>query len=473
MNKIPAFILSACLLMNPAMGFAEMPALPQFPKLDFHPPKPERYVMPNGLIVYFFEDHDLPLIKIDMLFRTGTEYEPADKIGVSNIFADAWGQGGTTKQKPLDIARFLERKAAGIGFSMGLESASGSMSARTQDFPEVFRVFADLLLTPAFDKDYVDLAKARSLDALRRMNDDPEEIMRREFRRVMYGNDHPYARVASPDSIQHIKREDLLAWHAAYILPNNAFIAVSGDFKSADMKKTLAGAFGGWKSVPLSLPPIAPVIPVTTKRLLYAQRAINQTQIRVGYYGYARHSGDEFAWSVFNELWGGNATSRLFQTVRTQLGLAYAVGSASFIPSGTGILVAVSQTRGSQSIAATQAILKINAEIRHAPFTATEIQAAKDQLINEYLHNFATSEQCVSLYMSNEFYGFPADYLENYSKNIAKVTAADLVRVGEKYLKPEQSTILLIGDLSTFEKPIATLGKAQELLILDYNQENR
>jgi len=447
---------------------AAPPVLPAFAPLKFHPVKPERVVLPNGLIVYLLEDHELPLVHIDMLFHTGSEYEPEDKIGMSGIFGQTWTQGGTLTRKPEDVARLLERKAAGIGFGISLENGSASLSCRTRDFKEVYDLFTELLLKPGFAKDQVELAKSQALEGLRRMNDDPEEVARREFRGLMFGKSHPYAHVATPDTIQKIKREDLLAWHAQTIVPNGAYMAVTGDFDTAAMKKTLNDSLTGWSKKAVSLPTLLPAPILDHTRIFYIQRPINQTQIRIGYPGYARHDPDSFAWSVFNELWGSGATSRLFRIVRTQQGLAYAVGSTSFVPDQRGIVVAISQTRGFQSIAATQSILKINGELPTTVFTAEEVQAAKDTLINEYIQNFTTPQQIAVATMNNEYFGFPADYLETYPQKIAHVSVADVQRVAKTYIQPTKATVLMVGDLSTFEKPISTLGKAQEIRLTDY-----
>ena len=460
-----------CALSLIAADVPAAPAIPTFPPLKFNLVKPERIVLANGLVVYLLEDHELPLIHVNFMLRAGTQYDPADKIGMGAIFAQSWTQGGTLTRKPEDVARFLERKAAGISFGMDLENGSAACTTRTRDFNEVFAVFADLLLNPGFAKDQVDLAKTQMLEGLRRMNDDPDEISRREFRVLMYGRAHPYARIASPESVQKIKREDLLARHAQTIVPNGAFLAVTGDFDSAAMKAKLQESLGGWAKKEIAYPTLLPAPVFERKRLMYIQRPISQTQIRIGYPGYPRHHADSFAWSVFNELWGGGATSRLFTTVRTKQGLAYAVGSASFVPSQRGIVVALSQTRGLQSIAATQSILKINEELQTTVFKPAEVQAAKDTLINQYIQNFTTAQQIAGAFMSNEFYGFPDDYLQTYMQKIAKVTPADVQRMAKTYLQPNQATILMVGDLSTFEKPIATLGKAQEIRLIDYTAD--
>ena len=475
-KKTPLWFLICCLsylccLWTPAVSFAVPPPLPQFPPLEFHPPKPEKIVLDNGLTIFLLEDHELPLIKLSATFRMGSQYEPPEKLGISGIFGSAMTQGGSQTRSPEDIEQSLDRKAASVDFSVGLENGSGSLSCRKEDFDSVFTIFADLLQHPLFRKDYVELAKEQALEGLRRMNDDPEEVARREFRKIMYGPAHPYARTSTPDTVRTITREDLLAMHKRYVLPNATWIAVSGDFDGAAMKEKLKKALGAWPRGALNLPPIAPVPPAPKRRVYYIQRSIDQSQIRTGEFGLARHNPDHFAWEVFNELWGGSGASRLFRTVRTRMGLAYAVGSGYSEPTETGLIVAISQTRAAQTIAAVQAIEKITADVSQAPFTTEEIRSAKESIRNRFVENYTSSSQIVNDIMNNDYFGFPSDYIDTYTANVGKVTAQDLARVAKKYLHPDQTNILVMGDLPAFDRPITTLGPAQEIHPPDFSKK--
>src|SRR5207248_3127445 len=125
--------------------------------------------------------------------------------------------------------------------------------------------------------------------------------------------------------------------HRHYFKPNATMLAVSGDFKSEEMKQKITAALGGWARGDVSYPPVPPVAPTRESALYYVQRPIDQSQIRIGHTGFARHNPDHFPFEVFNELWGGSATSVLFRTVRTQKGLAYAVGSTFTEPADLGL----------------------------------------------------------------------------------------------------------------------------------------
>jgi predicted Zn-dependent peptidase len=457
--------------LGASFSWATPPTLPTFPPLEFHPPKPERFVLDNGLIVFLLEDHELPLIRVEMDFHIGTQYDPPEKVGLNSLYSQVLTEGGSLAHSPEDIEKILDKTASGIGFSTELENGSGAMSCRAEDFDLIFGLFTDLILHPQFRKDHVELAKVKSLESLRRMNDDPEDIARREFRGIIYGKSHPYARVPSPDTIGSISRQDLLELHDHYFKPNTSAIAISGDFSSAAMKNKIKSALGSWARGDVVYPALAPVTYTPRKEVYFVQRPINQSQIRIGYTGLERHNPDHFAWELFNELWGSGATSLLFKNIRTRQGLAYAVGSGFSEPFMKGLIVAISQTRGSQTIAAIQSMLQLTQDAQAAPFTAEEIKAGKESIINRFVENYTSSAQIASQIMNNEFFHFPPDYIDTYTAHVAQVRAEDLARVGKTYLHPEQSTLLVVGDLSTFEKPISTVGKAQEIKITDYSQD--
>ncbi len=470
-KKIAALLLSAFCLLPLARLSATPPPLLRFPKLEFHPPKPERVVLPNGLVVFLLEDHELPLIKVQAMIKDGSQYDPPDKTGLSAILGPAMTEGGSAHHSPEDILRSLDVTGGSIGVSVSMEEATASLTCRAADFNKLFGIFTDLLLAPQFRSDFVNLEKDKMQESLRRINDEPEDIARREFRHVVYGKDHPYARTPTPKTIDAICRKDLLATHARYFKPNATMLAVSGDFKSEAMKQTILAALGGWGRDDVAYPPIPPVTPTRESALYYVQRPIDQSQIRIGHTGFARHNPDHYAFEVFNELWGGSATSRLFRIVRTQKGLAYEVASTFTQPADLGLIVALCQTRGPETPEAIRSILDINRSVREAPFSEEETHFAKESIRNRFVENFTSSAQIVDQVMSMEFHKYPPDYLDTYPDKIGHVTLADLNRVGEKYLHPDKSVILVVGDLSTFNKPLSTIGRPQEIRLHDYRLE--
>mgnify|MGYP001247269806 CR=1 FL=1 len=178
----------------------------RFPPLSFHPPKADRTVLSNGMVVYLLENPELPLIRISALIRTGSIYDPPNKSGLARVTAAVMRSGGAEGRPPKEIDETLESLAAEVEFSMETESASGYLFARKQDFPRVLPIFADLLMWPAFDPDRLDLAKKGQVEAIRRQNDNPDDIAYREFRRMQHAlrlNGAQYARVAPELAAPH------------------------------------------------------------------------------------------------------------------------------------------------------------------------------------------------------------------------------------------------------------------------------
>jgi predicted Zn-dependent peptidase len=469
--KITGILFFTFALCPLPCSFSNPPQLPEFPPLTFHPPKPARYQMANGLTVFLLEDHELPLIRVQMLIRAGSEYDPPEKTGLSEIFGEALTLGGSQHYTPEQIQRGLETAGATMSFAVSMESTSASFTCRISDFDRFFPIFTDVLEHPLFRKDFFEVAKSKQYEALRRMNDDPADVCRREFHKAAYGKDHPYARTPTPETLDHIKRDDLLEMHARYFHPNNSYIAVSGDFSADEIKRKLEQSLGSWEKKEVSFPSVPRVQPTTARKVFYVEQPITQTQIRIGGTGFARLSPDHFAWEVFDELWGGSGTSRMFKVIRTQEGLAYAVGSAFSEPEDLGLIVAICQTRGPESPAAIQAILDIMGEVKDAPFTDKEIVSAKESIRNRFVENFTSSAQIAGEIMRLEYDGYPSDYLDTYTEKIGAVTREDLRRVAQKYLHPEQSIIMVVGDLSLFSKPISTFGQPIPIKLENYTEE--
>jgi len=122
--SLTAFIFAVCFLRF-EVTYATPPPMPVFPPLQFNPPKPTRTVLENGMVIFLLEDHELPLIKADMYFQGGSQADPIDKIGLASLFGETMTYGGSAAHTSEDIEKSLDRKAASIGFSVGLENGVG------------------------------------------------------------------------------------------------------------------------------------------------------------------------------------------------------------------------------------------------------------------------------------------------------------------------------------------------------------
>src|SRR5580700_1341079 len=158
---------------------AQAPAWKQIPVPPlpaFHPQEPKRVELPNGMIIFLQEDHELPLIDGIARIRGGSRSEPADKAGMLDMYGEVWRTGGTKTQTGDQLDDYLEVRAAKVETNNNADSTSISLACLKEDFDDVFRVFADLLQNPEFRAEKLDLAQKQAEDSISRRNDDVGEI---------------------------------------------------------------------------------------------------------------------------------------------------------------------------------------------------------------------------------------------------------------------------------------------------------
>ncbi len=423
----------------------------RFSTSEFHPPKPQRITLPNGIVLFLMEDHELPLIQMEVLVRTGSIHDSPDRIGLAGLAGTVMRTGGTATRSGDEVDRWVDQVAAELSVGIGLEAASLEMDLLKKDFDAGLTLLSEMLRSPAFSEEKLEIAKNNALEAIRRRNDHPGGIARRWFGKHLYGKAHPYAREPTQETIRAITREDLVAFHRRYFAPNQTMIGVTGDFDTAETIEKIEAAFLGWKRQAVVFPEVAPAVePAAGLHLIH--KPISQTQIRIGHLGIRQDNPDFFALSILDDILGaGGFSSRLFSDVRTRQGLAYSVGSL-FRPGHLerGIFVAYAETRAESTAQTISAILAHLHKIQEEPVSEEEWRGAKEAFLNAFIFSFASPAQVVSQHMSLEYYGLPPDYLERYRDNVMKVTREDILRVAREHLHPDRLVILTVGDKTRF-----------------------
>ena len=438
--------------------------VPISPLPAFHPPQPKRIVLPNGMVVFLQEDHELPLISGTARIRGGGRTAPANKEGLIDIYGEAWRTGGTKTQTGDQLDDYLEQRAARVETGGGIDSTTVGWSCLKEDLDDVFKVFVDLLQNPEFRADKIEIAKKGMYDGISRRNDDPDQIAGREAAKLAYGADSPYAAVAEYATVAAVTRQDLVDWHHAHVYPNNIILGVAGDFDSAAMEARLRQAFGSWAKGPAVKDPQITFKTAKPGYYVVEKTDVNQSNIHMVALGTTRKNPDYYAISVFNEAFGGGFSSRLFGDIRTTKGLAYAVGGGI----GTswdhqGMLRMIMSTKSQSTVEAIKALDEEMDDLAKKPITDEEIKRAKDAILNSFIFRFDSPGKVLQEKMAYEFYGYPLDFLENYQKEIQKVTKEDVARVAAKYIHRDQMAVLVVGNTAEFDKPISSLGAVNTL----------
>ena len=435
------------------------------PKLpNFQPRQPKRIQLSNGMVIFLQEDHELPLIDGTARIRGGSVNEPADKVGLVDIFGEVWRTGGTKSQTGDKLDDFLEVRAAKVETGGGPDSTSISFSCLKGDLDDVFKAFVDVLQNPEFRADKIDIAKKGEEDSISRRNDEVSEIAHREAVKLAYGADNPYARIPEYATVAAITRQDLIDWHGKYVHPNNIILGISGDFDSAAMEARLRAAFDSWPKGPDLPKNNIQYHPAKPGYYLIPKEDVNQSSIRMVSMGTTRDNPDYYAISVFNEAFGGGFSSRLFNDIRTKRGLAYGVGGGIGTNFGhPGILQISIGTKSQSTIESIQATDEDIADLATKPITDDEIQRAKDAILNAFIFRLDSPDKILAERMTYEYYGYPSDWLDKYQAEVKKVTAADVNRVAAKYLHKDQLAVLVVGNTKDFDKPLSSLGAVKDI----------
>jgi zinc protease len=439
-------------------------SIPIPPLHEFKPVQPRRIELANGLVIFLEEDHELPFINGSILIRGGSRDEPAAKVGLVSLYGQTWRTSGTATVSGDVLDNQLAIKAAGIESGGGQGNTSLSWSSLKGDFDSVFASATDLLLDPDFKADKLALAKRQMEARIARRNDQAEAIAGREATQLVYGKDSPYARLTEYATVEAVTLDDLKAWHQRTLVPNNMLVAVSGDFDSAAMEAKLRKVFE-----PLArgaaFATVRAEFPGPTSGVYFVDKPdVNQSNVFIVGLGTERSNPDYYALSVMNEIFSGGFGSRVFNYVRTKLGLAYEVdGRFSAAYDHPGIFYSVAATKSVSTVPATQAMMEQIKKLKTDPPTPEEMRRAKDQELNSFIFNYDTPEKTLSEQLTLAFYGYPADFLEKYRDGIERVTAADVTRVALKYIDESKLAIVVVGNKAQIQPPVSTLGKVTDL----------
>ena len=440
-----------------------------FTPVSFTPPTPERAVLDNGMVVYLLEDHELPLVTVTATIKTGDWLVSADRIGLAGIAGAVMRTGGTARMGAEALDRELEQMAATISTGIGTESGSAMLDVLAKDLPRGLRLFADVLMTPAFDPARVELARLQTIEAIRRRQDQPQSIAGREFAKLLYGPDHPYARESTVESVSRITRSDLVAFHAKTVHPNGIILGVTGDFERAAMLALLNETFGGWRKgdvAEIVLPPIAADEARADKTVVrFVGKTTSQTHLRVGHLSIKENDPDYPALVLLNDILGGSSfRSRLFNDVRTKRGLAYSVGS-SF---RTGVREqGVWAMRAETKVESTQeAISRLTAnleQLRAQPVSDEELAEAKEAFVNSFVFSFASPAAIVGRLIGLEYDGLPKDFIQQLRDKVVALTKDDLLSAARKHLYPGRLRILAVGPPNALVPLLSSFGEAKEI----------
>ena len=425
-------------------------------------PDVKQVTLRNGMKVYMVEDHDYPTVDMRAMVRTGSIFDPADKVGLASITGTVLRTGGTTTQGGDEIDKTLETMGAYV--ETGIEQGSGyvAMSVLKGDVDKGVGILADILMHPAFAQDKIDLAKVELRSGISRRNDNIWEITGREFNSLIYGKSHPYSRYPEYATVDNITRDDITDFYEKYFHPNNIVLAVWGDFNSKEIQKRLETAFGKWPSAKTEYPERPQVNYQYRYTINLVQKPdVNQSHIQMGHIGGMISDPDYPALVVMNAILSND---RMFKVLRTKEGLTYAPwGYYGAEYNHPGVFNCGTQTKSQSTVHAIRLMLNEVNRMTEEPVTDEELQRAKDSYLNSFVFNFDSRSKIVTRLMTYAYYSYPLDFIDKLKEGVEKVTKGDVLRAAKAHLHPDELQILVVGNKNDFGEPLSSLGDVDEI----------
>jgi zinc protease len=459
------FLFVTLLLINgvfaaaaPADSPLPSPDKIKYPPLHFNLPQAQRVVLENGIVLYIMEDHELPLVSVNALIKTGSMFDPEGKEGVAELTAYVMRTGGTAKLSSAEIDERFDFLAASPSISMSMESSSIDFYFLSKDLDQSLDLLSQILIQPAFEQNKFILARELKNENLRRLKDEPQRLAFREFNRLVYRN-NLRGRFASIKSLSNIERNDLIKFHQQFFSPDKIMFAVTGDITKEIAINKINQYFGKWKTNGSATK--IPNLPQNTiGGLYYINKEIPQSTIICGELSVSKNNPDFYAFTILDFIIGsGGFPSLIFSAVRNNEGLAYSAGSFYRAKPDYGIFGAYAFTKTESTFKTLNLINTVLEKAKSNTITDKEINWAKKSINNGFIFSFLEPRQIALQQMKLEYDQLPDDYLVSYRDKIENVTAEDVSRVAAKYLDENNRIFLILGDTKGFGTPLNNFGK--------------
>lgn len=407
-------------------------------------PQIERWQAPSGTQVVFVENHDLPILDVELSFPAGASDDPAGKDGVASLThelldlgAGPWDESALA-ERLADLGAVLTGDAGADRATVGLRTLSDAQSQEAA--LELLRV---VLSQPQFPAVVLERERSRSIAALRDALTKPGPIAARTFWGALYPG-HPYGREATERTLNAITRDDLLVFHRTHYGAKSATVAIVGDVSRA---RAEALAQQLTEALPTGEPVRQPRPPISAA---HGERWIAhpsaQAHVLMGMPAIRRDDPDFFPLMVGNYTLGsGGFVSLLVQQVRDRRGLAYSVYSQFAPMTDPGPFEIGLQTKKEQAREAVQVAREVLSDFLANGPADDELLAAKQFLVGSFPLRLDSNRKLLEQISSLAFYGLPLDYLDQYTARIEAVTREQVRAAFARHIQPAALLTVVVG----------------------------
>ena len=447
---------------------SQMPAVADLKALDF--PAIERTKLKNGIEVVFARRDTVPTVQVAVSFDAGYAADPHNALGTQSLMLSLMDEG-TTSLDSIAFAEAKERLGAQIDGSANADETIFSLFALKPNLRASLGLLADYIRNPAFDAKELERVRAQQLNRLKAELNNPSAIAARVLRPVLYGADHPYgippSGLGNADAVKAATRDQLAAFHATWIRPDNARVFVVGDTTLAEVKKELDATLGAWKapSTPKPAKHFEVAIPAPKPRILLVDRPKSpQSVIMAGKVLDAKGSDHLEILRSANDIFGGNFLSRFNMNLRETKGWSYGVRSQVSADKQRLTWVAIAPVQADRTGDSIKEFRSdLTAYLGDKGTTAEELQRTINGSVRELPGSFETSGDVLGGLRSIVKFDRPDDYYEKLPATYEAMTAPEIDAAARKALSVDDLVYVVVGDAATVKPQLDGLGLPVEI----------
>ncbi len=445
-NKLGLLAIAGMILgIVPAMAQKQPPPEGGPPKA-FTVPANETYTLANGMKVTLVPYGIIPKTAISLAVDAGEINEGTGRVGVASLTTDLMKEG-TEKLTAQEVAEAAARMGSTLEVRAGKDRTQLGIDVLQEFAPDAIKLLADVAQHPRLPQSEIDRLKNDALRQIALQNSQPQTIALVKFRKILYG-DHPYATVVPSEAdIKKLTIQDVKDFYAGNFGAQRAHLYVAGKFDAAMVKKAISESFAGWSKGQARMENV-PVMKPQHVLDLTDRPGAPQSTLMVGLPVPPATSPDAVALGVTNALLGGSFNSRITANIREAKGYTYSPRSEISRRYHDGYWVETADVTTQFTGASLKEIFAEVTRMQQELVTDAELKGIQNYLSGIFIIQNSNRSALIGQLENVDFQGLGENYLKTYVGKVNAVTPADVQKMTQNYIKPEEMTIVVVGDKS-------------------------
>jgi|SRR5208337_813621 len=458
-KKLSLLVLAGIFLaIAPAVAQKQTPPEGGPPKA-FTVPANETYALANGLKVTLIPYGIIPKTAISLAVDAGEINAGNTRTGVAGLTSDLMKEG-TDKLTSQQVAEAAARMGSTLSISAGTDQTYLGIDVLQEFAPDAVNLLAGVAQHPRLPESELDRLKNDALRQIALQTSQPQTIALMRFRKILYG-DHPYATVVPTEAdIKKLTIKDVKDFYAGNFGAQRSHLYVAGRFDIAAVKKAIEASFGGWSKGPARMENV-PVLKAQHVLDVTDRPGAPQSTLIVGLPVPPSTSPDAVPLAVTNALLGGSFNSRITANIREQKGYTYSPRSEISRRYHDGYWAETADVTTQFTGPSLKEIFGEVTRMQKEPVSEPELKGIQNYLSGIFVIQNSNRSALISQLENVDFQGLGENYLKTYVAKVNAVTPAVVQKMTQDYIKPEEMTIVVVGDNAKIAEQLAPFQPAK------------